>query len=91
MMTKPELLPPEDTPSMSQPHELKLRQLPLALAYLGGAVGMLGILIVGGLLLEFAGAILVFILIAFLLLIGFPVLFLAAYSRRKRRLVKRHV
>ena len=84
-MQKPELLPPENALPLDKKPEMKLWQLPLAMLYLGGVVGAIGLVLCVALALEATFAITGFVIIAGLVLVLFPVFFLAEYRRRRAK------
>jgi len=72
---QPLILPPENEVTPVSP-ELKLRHFPLVLLYLGASVGVMGVFIFAAVVLEAITALLAFVLIAALVLLLVPILFL---------------
>ena len=81
-MQMPELLPPENVLPLDKKPEMKLWHLPLAMLYLGGIVGVVGLVLGVAVALEATLAVTGFVIIAGLVLVFFPVFFLEKYRKR---------
>ena len=64
---------------------MKLWHLPLAMLYLGGVVGAFGLVLCVAIALEATLALTALVIIASLVLVFFPVFFLAEYRERRAK------